>query len=121
LLRQAARLAVLPPVTMPTDAVDALEQRVLSRAADIRVAVCRKEQLVRRPFWSRPAKRRGRLLALALSLVIALAVAGTWTVSASASSLPGEALYPLKLTAEKARLIVTFRHEARGPVAAGVC
>jgi hypothetical protein len=113
LLRQAARLAVLPPVTMPTDIVDALERRVLSRAAEIRAATSRKERPLRWPFWSRPARGRVRRLALALSLVIALALAGTWTVSASASSLPGEALYPLKLAAEKARLLATFRHEAR--------
>jgi hypothetical protein len=113
LLRQAARLAVLPPVTMPTDAVNALERRVLSRAAEIKAATSRKERPLRWPFWSRSARGRVRRLALALSLVIALALAGTWTVSAFASSLPGEALYPLKLVAEKTRLRATFRHEAR--------
>jgi len=113
LLRQAARLAVLPLVTMPTDAVDALERRVLSRAADIRAAISRKERLLRWPFRSRPARGRLRRLVLALSLVIALVLASTWTLSASASSLPGEALYPLKLAAEKVRLFATVRHEAR--------
>jgi hypothetical protein len=48
-----------------------------------------------------------------MSLVIALVLAGTWAVSASASSLPGQALYPVKLAAERARLAVTVRHGAR--------
>ena len=113
LLREAVCLITLPPVTMPTDAVDALEQRVMIRAAEIRAATFRKEQPMRRPFWSRLVGRRVRLLPVVLSLVIALAVASTWTVSASASSLPGEALYPVKLVTEKARLAVTFRPEAR--------
>lgn len=68
---------------------------------------------MRRSFWSPLAKRRVRLLPVTLSLVIALLIAGAWTASASASSLPGEALYSVKLTTERTRLAITFRHEAR--------
>ncbi len=50
LLCEAARLTTLPSVSMPADAVDVLEQRVMIRAAEIRAATFRKEQPVRRPF-----------------------------------------------------------------------
>ncbi len=38
LLCEVARLTTLPSVSMPADAVDALEQRVMIRAAEIRAA-----------------------------------------------------------------------------------
>lgn len=113
MLRDAAQLVSLPLVAMPAKVVDAVEQRVLSRAAEIREALPQKERPERRPFWSRLTIRRLRLLPAALSLAIALIIASTWTVSASASSLPGEALYPVKLVTEKARLTFTFRPGAR--------
>ncbi|UCC63800.1 MAG: hypothetical protein JSV36_01710 [Anaerolineae bacterium] len=112
LLRQAVRLAALPAVGMPADAVDALERRVLRRAAEIEAERSTK-RAPRRPFWLVLASQRRRLLPVALGLALALMIASTWTVSASASSLPGEALYPVKLAAEQTRLAVTFRHEAR--------
>jgi hypothetical protein len=46
-------------------------------------------------------------------VLIALTLASTWAVAASAASLPGMALYPLKLAGERARMSVTFRHEER--------
>jgi len=113
LLREAIRLTSLPFVTMPADAVDALERRVLARADEIKAATLRKERPVRRPFWSRLAGKRLRFLPVALSLVIALVVAGVGTVAASDSSLPGKALYPVKLATERVRLAVTLRQEAR--------
>lgn len=113
LLHQAVRLTTLPSVTMPADAVDVLEKRVLSRAAEIRAGLVRKEKHTRQPFSPRLGGRRARLLPVVLSLMITLAVASTWAVSASASSLPGKALYPVKLAAEKVRLVITFRREAR--------
>jgi len=115
LLRKAAQLAELPPVAMSAGAVDSLERRLSIRAAKLRSEAIPKKRSAGWPFRSGPARRRAlRLLPVALSLVLVLAVAGTWTISASASSLPGESLYPVKLAAEKARLAITFRHQARG-------
>jgi DNA-binding IclR family transcriptional regulator len=43
LLCEAASLITLPRVTMPTDAIDALEQRMLSQAAQISATLSPKE------------------------------------------------------------------------------
>jgi hypothetical protein len=112
LLHQAARLTGLPAVTMSPDAVDALERRMLNRAAEVRAELPKRRPRVR-SFWAGLVDRRVRLLPVALGLVMALFVASAWSVSASASSLPGEALYPVKLVTEKARLAITFRQESQ--------
>jgi len=113
LLGEATRLMMLPHVAMPDEAVDALERRALSKAAEIRATSSRNGPSVWRLFWSNLVGGRVRLVPAALSLVIAVVLASTWVVSASAASLPGTALYPVKLATERARLAVAFQHDAR--------
>jgi hypothetical protein len=113
LLREATRLMTVPQAAMTDEAVDALEQRLLMRAAEIRAPSQLNGLSVWSLVWSCLAGRRTRLLPAALSLVIALAVASTWVVSASAASFPGTTLYPIKLATEKARLAVAFRYGTR--------
>ena len=113
LLRQAARLIALPPVTMPANAVDVLEGHLLNRATETRGELVQKRLSARWSFLPRLVGRRIRLSSVGLGLVFALMIASIWTVSVSASSLPGDVLYPVKLAAEQARLAVTIRHVAR--------
>ena len=52
-------------------------------------------------------------LAISFSLTALFLASGTGLVGASSSALPGEKLYPVKLTWEGLRLFFTFDHESR--------
>jgi len=51
-------------------------------------------------------------LAISFALTALFLTSGTGLVGASSSALPGEKLYPVKLTWENVRLFFTFSHEA---------
>jgi hypothetical protein len=52
-------------------------------------------------------------LAIAFTMTVLFLTTGTGLVSASSSALPGENLYPVKLTWENVRLFFTFDHKSR--------
>ena len=60
-------------------------------------------------FLTRPGPRFGVAWKWAAAMVAVLLVAASgWTLAASASSLPGDALYPLKVAGQRAHLALTF-------------
>ncbi|CAG1008064.1 hypothetical protein ANAEL_03619 [Anaerolineales bacterium] len=88
-----------------TDAVRRGRAMVLQHAAQMREAKSapRSKRVI--PLFQR--------LAIALTLAALFLTSGTGLVSASSSALPGENLYPVKLTWENIRLFFTFNEEAR--------
>jgi hypothetical protein len=80
-----------------------------------------RSKLLQHAFEMREIKtaRRRRMiplfhrLAISLSLTALFLISGTGLVGASSSALPGENLYPVKLTWENLRLFLTFNHESR--------
>lgn len=93
-----ARHPALPPTVLAAGLVRVREELAARRA-------------VRRPGWfGRPAWAAA---GLALMLVAVLALATTGTVLAAEGSLPGEALYPVKRSAEAVQLALTWAPEAR--------
>ena len=107
LLRLSVDLGGLAPSTPPADPAFRLRARnqMLSAAA--------KRRRVRRwnPFGilPRPAAR----LAFAGAFAVALLVGGLTSAAASGNSLPGDALYPIKLGVERAQLTFTLDPAAR--------
>ena len=83
---------------------DAAVAKVLQHAAQMREAkVAPRKRMI--PFFQR--------LAIAFTLAALFLSSGTGLVSASSSALPGENLYPVKLTWENVRLFFTFNEEYR--------
>ena len=68
LLHEATRLAALADATIPDEAIDTLERRLLSRAAEIRATTSQNEPSLWSLFWSRLVGGRMRLVPAALSL-----------------------------------------------------
>ena len=77
--------------------------KLLQHAAQMREAkVAPRKRAI--PFFQR--------LAISFTLTALFLSSGTGLVSASSSALPGEHLYPVKLTWENVRLFFSFSHEA---------
>lgn len=117
LLSTAARcrqtLAFAEPPSQ--QALAAGRHRFLEEAARRRAA------LAPRPRFSLPARLWPSLwprLAPALAAVALVILVGGWATMASAHSLPGDPLYPVKLTSEQARLALTFDPAVRTELAA---
>ncbi len=95
LLSIAVRLPALPATALPADRREAIQARLLKRAAEQQ-----SERLPRRE--SQPARLAWRRLLPAVFAVMAiLSLAGWGVTSASAASLPGELLYPIKRLSEQ--------------------
>ncbi len=77
--------------------------KLLQRASEMREAKFAPRKRVI-PFFQR--------LAISFTLTALFLASGTGLVGASSSALPGENLYPVKLTWENLRLFFTFDHEA---------
>ncbi|MFN8598228.1 MAG: DUF5667 domain-containing protein [Anaerolineae bacterium] len=108
LLRAASQVSIAPAIpALSPDTRRAIEQRVLSRAAQLSSAkpLPQTRQTSRQPLF-----RRWQTWA-AIALALILISAGT--VTASANSLPGEALYQVKLWSEQISL--TFAKPADEP------
>jgi hypothetical protein len=107
LLRLSVDIGGLAPSTPAADPAFRLRARnhMLSAAAQ------RRRVWRRNPFGAlpRPAAR----LALAGAFAVALLVGGLTSAAASENSLPGDALYPIKLGVERAQLTLTFDPVAR--------
>lgn len=58
-------------------------------------------------------KRRFNMVAIIIAIVLAVSTLGGGTVYASQGSLPGDALYPVKLGTEQARLVVATSDTAK--------
>ncbi len=58
-------------------------------------------------------KRRFNMVAIIIAIVLAVSALGGGTVYASQDSLPGDALYPVKLGTEQARLVLTTSDTAK--------
>ncbi len=86
------------------DAMRRGRAKLLQRAAEMREAKAapRKRMI---PLFQR--------LAISFTLTAIFLGSGTGLVSASSSALPGENLYPVKLTWENVRLFLTFNEENR--------
>jgi len=77
--------------------------KLLQHAAQMReVKAAPRKRII--PFFQR--------LAISFAMTALLLSSGTGLVSASSSALPGENLYPVKLTWENVRLFFSFSHEA---------
>jgi uncharacterized membrane protein YgcG len=86
------------------DAVRRGRAKLLQHAAQMREAkVAPRKRMI--PFFQR--------LAISFTLAALFLSSGTGLVSASSSALPGENLYPVKLTWENVRLFFTFNEEYR--------
>jgi len=92
LLETAAALSNVP-VAYSADARKTSRDTFLSRGAELR----RRRRPVIVPWWRRFALAFG-------SLAVLLLIAGGLLVGPAGAALPGDALYPLKLAAEDARL-----------------
>jgi hypothetical protein len=78
--------------------------KLLQRASEMREAkLAPRKRMI--PFFQR--------LAISFTLAALFLSSGTGLVSASSSALPGENLYPVKLTWENVRLFFTFNEEYR--------
>jgi hypothetical protein len=107
LLRLSVDLGTLAPSTPAAD--PAFRLRARNRMMS---AATRRRRIWRwNPFGAlpRPAAR----LAFAGALAVALVVGGLTSAAASGNSLPGDALYPIKLSVERAQLTLTFDAAAR--------
>jgi len=60
-----------------------------------------------------PYKRRFNMVGIIVAIVLAVSALGGGTVYASQDSLPGDALYPVKLGTEQARLVLTPNPEGK--------
>jgi hypothetical protein len=86
------------------DAVRRGRAKLLQHASEMREAkVSPRKRMI--PFFQR--------LAISFAMTALLLSSGTGLVSASSSALPGENLYPVKLTWENVRLFFTFNEEYR--------
>jgi hypothetical protein len=92
-------------VSDPTpEAVRRGRAKLLQRASEMREAkLAPRKRMI--PFFQR--------LAISFTLAALFLSSGTGLVSASSSALPGENLYPVKLTWENLRLFFTFNEEYR--------
>jgi hypothetical protein len=90
-------------------------QRTRNRLKDmVQPSMDAKPRSVDRLNWLRPLTARPRLsLAGALVVLVLVLGAGSAVVYASQGSLPGDALYGVKTTAEDVKLALTRSHEAR--------
>ncbi len=114
LLRLAADIhAVITPA--PTGAARLAGRRRMLEALSQR-------RMQPQPLAAQAAPARARsipfrnvypVMRLALAIMIVAIVAASWTVAASASSLPGDALYPVKLTVQQAQIALTLDADAR--------
>jgi len=98
----AQRARRLGSATIPTPGMKLSRARLLARAEELRAA--------RRPYFLRVAPRLA-MGAVALVLVLVLSLNGLAVVSAK--SLPGDALYPVKLAAENVSLKLASNTETR--------
>ena len=106
---QTAEIAGQDPlIKAPSQVISRSRTRVLAHAAHLRQA-----DQPGRMSW-------GRAQRLAVALVIALAFMLSWggLIAASAQALPGDQLYPAKLTLEKVRLGLTFSPQSHQQVEA---
>lgn len=104
LLETASAVTSLRELPVPAPRSEASNRaRFLSSAATLRERHSRRAPAGVR-LWPRLA-RSTILLMLVLALLLG---AGTGVVSVAADSLPGSALYPVKLAVEDARLMLTF-------------
>ena len=103
-LLEVGRLAIAPP-----------KAKAANRARFLGAVAAQREELRLQPgpgrFASLVRLRRG-LVGAVLSLAIVLMIGGG-VVSASVASLPGSALYPVKLAAENVRLALASDHPTR--------
>ena len=98
----AQRARRLGSATIPTAGMKLSRARMLARAEELSAA--------RRPYFLRVAPRLA-MAAVALVLVLVLSLNGLAVVSAK--SLPGDALFPVKLAAENVSLKLTSNPEIR--------
>ena len=128
LLQAALLLQELPQQLAPESGVNRGRARLLSEAAELERAGHFSKN---RTIWSffrysgRGFKSIDNLLfgketiemkfipRLALYLLLTILVAGFFTVNASASSLPGDALYNLKLGWEQVQIALTFNDQTK--------
>jgi len=102
---KASVMARTMSVSAPSpDAVRRGRAKLLQHAAQLREAKVAPRSKRMIPFFQR--------LAISFALTALLLSSGTGLVSASSSALPGENLYPVKLTWENVRLFFSFSHEA---------
>lgn len=102
---KASIMARTMSVSAPSpDAVRRGRAKLLQHAAQLREAKVAPRSKRMIPFFQR--------LAISFALTALLLSSGTGLVSASSSALPGENLYPVKLTWENVRLFFSFSHEA---------
>ena len=93
-----------PCLPLSPEAVRRGRAKVLQQAAQMREAkVAPRKRMI-------PVLQR---LAISFTLTALFLSSGTGLVSASSSALPGENLYPVKLTWENIRLFFTFNEEYR--------
>jgi hypothetical protein len=104
LMASAMARSLSAPAPSP-EAVRRGRAKVLQRAAQMRETKSAPRSRRAIPFFQR--------LAIALTLTAIFLTSGTGLVSASSSALPGEKLYPVKLTWENVRLFFTFDAEVR--------
>jgi hypothetical protein len=102
---KASIMARTRSTALPAPSPDAVRRgraKLLQHAAQLREAkVTPRKRMI--PFFQR--------LAISFALTSLLLSSGTGLVSASSSALPGEHLYPVKLTWENVRLLFTFNPE----------
>ncbi len=102
---KASVMARTMSVSAPSpDAVRRGRAKLLQHAAQLREAKVAPRSKRMIPFFQR--------LAISFALTALLLSSGTGLVSASSSALPGENLYPVKLTWENVRLFFSFSPES---------
>jgi hypothetical protein len=102
---KASIMARTMSVSAPSpDAVRRGRAKLLQHAAQLREAKVAPRSKRMIPFFQR--------LAISFALTALLLSSGTGLVSASSSALPGENLYPVKLTWENVRLFFSFSPES---------
>lgn len=112
-------IQALSYVEAPSEAALAAgRERFLTAAAALpTVAVAHSTQAPRRSTWLRLALRPLATLALVL---LALVFIGSGAVIASAQSLPGDPLYPVKVTTDEVRLFLAPDPETRAEMQAQI-
>ncbi len=104
-LLQAAAAAARPRVDrVPPDALRRSRQRLLARAQRPAPAL---------PAWRRLLLRAPRRAATALAILLAAIGGAGGITNAAAQSLPGEALYPVKLAVEDLALLLSADNQRR--------
>lgn len=106
ILEAAIKARTLAAPEPSADVVRRNRAKVMQRAAEMREAKGK-------PAASRVWFTSLRRLAVTLAMVVILFVSGTGLVGASANTLPGDNLYPVKLTWEEVRLFFTFDPQQR--------